>query len=148
MTCETVVLSARYPDYKRCAPEAAGAVLGIIVRSETGKTLGFFPQLPVLTHELQQLFATMECLLLDGTFWSNDELTQLQPGVQNAMEMGHIPVAGQEGTLCGLSEITKPRRMYIHINNTNPMLNEAGAEYRKVRESGWEVAYDGCQISI
>ena len=110
--------------------------------------MGFFPQLAKLTPELKGLFATLDCLLLDGTFWSDDELIQLQGFGQRAYEMGHVPVGGENGTLRQLAGLTKPRKMYIHINNTNPMLNEAGAEYRQVRDSGWELAEDGCHLSL
>jgi len=149
--CRTIALSSRYPAY---SGNRAGtrtnfeAVLGLVLPSPTGKTLGFFPQLPMLTPELKGLFATLDCLLLDGTFWSDDELIRLQGSGQRAHEMGHIPVGGEEGTLRQLAGLTKPRKMYIHINNTNPMLNEAGAEYRQVRDSGWELAEDGCQLSL
>ena len=150
--CRTLALSSRYPAYSAGNPVViqtnSEAVLGLILTSPTGKTLGFFPQLPVLTQELKSLFATLDCLLLDGTFWSDGELIRLQGSGERAHEMGHIPVGGEEGTLRQLAGLTKPRKMYIHINNTNPMLNEAGTEYRQVRDSGWELAEDGCQLSL
>jgi len=150
--CRTIALSSRYPAYaagNRAATQTnSEAVVGLILTSPAGKTLGFFPQLPMLTPELKSLFATLDCLLLDGTFWSDDELIRLQGSAQSAHEMGHIPVCGEKGTLRQLAELTNPRKMYIHINNTNPMLNEAGEEYRQVRDSGWELAEDGCQLSL
>jgi pyrroloquinoline quinone biosynthesis protein B len=146
--CESVALSSRYPAYVTGMPESEEATLGLILRSKSGTTLGFFPQLPKLTPELKSLFATLDCLLLDGTFWSDDELIRLQGSGQRAREMGHIPVGGEDGTLRQLSDLTKPRKMYIHINNTNPMLNEAGPEYREVRDSGWELAEDGCHFNL
>lgn len=152
ISCRTFALSSCYPAYavrhRAATPTNSEAILGLILTSPAGKTLGFFPQLPMLTPELKSLFATLDCLLLDGTFWSDDELIRLQGSGQRAHEMGHIPVGGEEGTLRQLDGLTKPRKMYIHINNTNPMLNEAGAEYRQVRDSGWELAEDGCQISL
>jgi pyrroloquinoline quinone biosynthesis protein B len=160
ITCRTVALSSRYPAYSANAGQSPAstrtttqstefeAVLGLILTAPSGKTLGFFPQLPKLTPELKSLFTSLDCLLLDGTFWSDDELIRLQGSGQRASEMGHVPVGGEDGTLRELAELTKPRRMYIHINNTNPMLNEAGAEYRQVRSLGWELAEDGCQLSL
>jgi pyrroloquinoline quinone biosynthesis protein B len=148
ISCRPIVLSSRYPLYSRRVPDDDAGVLGLVLKSATGKSLGFFPELPVLTRHLEQLFATLDCLLLDGTFWSNDELIRLQGTAQTALEMGHIPVGGEEGTLRRLCAVTKPRRLYIHINNTNPMLNEAGTEYRIVRESGWELACDAWEMSL
>ena len=146
--CQAVALSSRYPAYVVGMPESGDATLGLILRNKSGATLGFFPQLPKLTPELKSLFATLDCLLLDGTFWSDDELIRLQGSGQRAREMGHIPVGGEDGTLRQLAGLTKPRKMYIHMNNTNPMLNEAGAEYRALRDSGWELAEDGCHFNL
>lgn len=148
ITCRAVALSSRYPAYASRTPQSEEAVLGLILTSASGKTLGFFPQLPTLTPELKSLFATLDCLLLDGTFWSDEELIRLQSSRQRAHEMGHAPVGGEDGTLRQLAGLTKPRKLYIHINNTNPMLNEAGAEYRQMRDSGWELAEDGCQLNL
>ena len=110
--------------------------------------MGFFPQLSNINPVLMSIFAALDCLLLDGTFWSDDELIRLQGSGQRAREMGHIPVGGEDGTLHQLAELSTPRKMYIHINNTNPMLNEAGAEYRAVRDAGWELAEDGCHFTL
>jgi pyrroloquinoline quinone biosynthesis protein B len=148
ITCRALPLSSRQPAYAKTTSQSEEAALGLVLTSPSGKTLGFFPQLPKLTVELKNLFAALDCLLLDGTFWSDDELVQLHGEGQRATEMGHIPVGGEQGTLRQLAELTKPRRMYIHINNTNPMLNEAGDEYRCVREAGWDLAEDGCHFTL
>ncbi|MFY9560828.1 MAG: pyrroloquinoline quinone biosynthesis protein PqqB [Terriglobales bacterium] len=146
--CRPVAVSARYPAYATRVQESEEAVLGLILTSPSGATMGFFPQLGKVTPELKSLFAKLDCLLLDGTFWSDDELIRLQGSGQGAREMSHIPVAGEGGSLHELAGLSKPRKMYIHINNTNPMLNEAGAEYRAVRDSGWELAEDGCHFTL
>ncbi len=146
--CRAVAVSSRFPAYATRVQESEEAVLGLILTAPSGAALGFFPQLAQLTPELKSLFAKLDCLLLDGTFWSDDELIRLQGSGQRAREMGHIPVGGEDGTLRQLAGLSKPRKMYIHINNTNPMLNEAGAEYRAVRDSGWELAEDGCHFTL
>jgi pyrroloquinoline quinone biosynthesis protein B len=148
MTARAVALSARHPAYAGGMAQSDDAVLGLIVKSSAGKTMGFFPQLPRLTDELARIFSALDCLLLDGTFWSDDELMRLQGSGERAREMGHIPVGGKDGTLGLLSSLTHPRKLYIHINNTNPMLNEAGAEYREMRDAGWELAEDGCHFNL
>jgi pyrroloquinoline quinone biosynthesis protein B len=84
-------------------------------------------------------------LLFDGTFWSDDELMRVQGGGQTARQMGHIPV---EITLQKLAEVRRPRKIFLHINNTNPMLDEASPQYRQVRGAGWEVAEDGWQFDL
>jgi pyrroloquinoline quinone biosynthesis protein B len=62
--------------------------------------------------------------------------------------MGHVPVSGAKGSLAQLAHVKRPRKIYVHINNTNPMLNEAGREHRQVREAGWEIAEDGWQFDL
>ncbi len=148
IACRAFALSGRLPAYVGSTPQRAEAVLGFVLESSTGKTVGFFPQLPALTEELKNVFSNLDCLLVDGTFWSNDELIRLQGSGQTAREMGHIPMDGEDGTLTALSALSKARKIYIHINNTNPVLNEASEEYRRVRDMGWELAEDGCQIVL
>jgi pyrroloquinoline quinone biosynthesis protein B len=146
--CRAVAVSSHYPAYATQTQESDQAVLGLILTAPSGATMGFFPQLAQLTPELKNVFAKLDCLLLDGTFWSDDELIRLQGSGQRAREMGHVPVGGEDGTLHQLAGLSTPRKMYIHINNTNPMLNEAGAEYRTVRDAGWELAEDGCHFTL
>ncbi len=146
--CRAVGVSTRSPAYATRAQESEEAVLGLIATAPSGATMGLFPQLAKLTPELKSLFAKIDCLLLDGTFWSDDELIRLQGSGLRAREMGHMPVGGEDGTLRQLAGLVTPRKMYIHINNTNPMLNEAGAEYCAVRDSGWELAEDGCHFTL
>jgi pyrroloquinoline quinone biosynthesis protein B len=146
--CQALTVSSHYPAYTARTHNSEEAVLGLVLTASSGATLGFFPQLAQLTPELQSLFAQLDFLLLDGTFWSDDELIRRQASGQHARDMGHVPVGGDDGTLQQLASLTKPRKMYIHINNTNPMLNEAGAEYRAVRDAGWELAEDGCHFTL
>jgi pyrroloquinoline quinone biosynthesis protein B len=148
ISCQAVAVSSHYPAYATGLQASDEAILGLILTSTSGGRLGFFPQLAALTPELLSVFAKLDCLLLDGTFWSEDELIRLQGSGQRAAEMGHIPVGGENGTLQRLAGLGTTRKMYIHINNTNPMLNEAGAEYCAVREAGWELAEDGCHFTL
>jgi pyrroloquinoline quinone biosynthesis protein B len=62
--------------------------------------------------------------------------------------MGHVPVSSPQGSLSKLAQLRHPRKIYLHINNTNPMLNEAGPEYAQVRDAGWEIAEDGWQFEL
>ena len=146
--CMPIAVSSCYPAYANRVPKSDEAVVGLILTAPSGATMGFFPQLAVLTPELMSILAKLDCLLLDGTFWSDDELIRLQGSGQRAREMGHVPVGGEGGTLHQLAGLSTTRKMYIHINNTNPMLNEAGAEYRAVRGAGWDLAEDGCHLKL
>ena len=152
LRCRALSLGTHYPAYvsqQRQGELASGeASLGLIVESSSGKRLAYMPAVPEISDALLREFDSVDVLLFDGTFWSDDELIQTQGPGQTARQMGHVPVSSADGSLSGLAGLRRPRKIYIHINNTNPMLNEAGLEYRRVRESGWEIAEDGWQFDL
>ena len=122
--------------------------MGLIVESPSGKRLAYMPAVPQIRRELLKELESADVLLFDGTFWSDDELIRIQGCGQTARQMGHVPVSSAEGSLAQLAQLRRPRKIYVHINNTNPMLNEAGPEYRQVRDAGWEIAEDGWQFDL
>jgi pyrroloquinoline quinone biosynthesis protein B len=150
LDCRAIPISDRYPSYV-CRPDKLNpgdATIGLILTSKNGRSLGYFPGVGTITEELLKLLQSLDLLLFDGTFWSEDELIQLRGSGQSAHDMGHIPVGGEFGSLRQLAGLRSRRKLYIHINNTNPMLNEAGPEYRAVRDAGWDLAEDGCQVTL
>jgi pyrroloquinoline quinone biosynthesis protein B len=106
------------------------------------------PAVPAINDELLQRLEAADLLLFDGTFWSDDELIRVQGSGQTARQMGHLPVGPQDGSLQRLAGVRRPRKIFVHINNTNPMLDESSVEYRTVREAGWEIAEDGWQFEL
>jgi pyrroloquinoline quinone biosynthesis protein B len=121
------------------------ASLGVFVECPSGKRLAYMPAVPHITDALREELERVDVLLFDGTFWSDDELLRIQGSGQTAKQMGHVPVSC---SLAQLAQLQRPRKIYIHINNTNPMLNEAGREYGQVRDAGWEIAEDGWQFEL
>jgi pyrroloquinoline quinone biosynthesis protein B len=87
-------------------------------------------------------------LLFDGTFWQDDELGCMGLGEATARDMAHVPIGGPEGSLARLAAADVPRRIYTHINNSNPILVEGSAERRAVLDAGWEIAEDGMEITL
>jgi pyrroloquinoline quinone biosynthesis protein B len=87
-----------------------------------------------------------DVLLFDGTFWSSDELARVGVGSARAEEMGHVPVGGTAGSLARLGASTARRKLFTHVNNTNPMLLVDSRERRAVRAAGWDVAEDGMEL--
>jgi pyrroloquinoline quinone biosynthesis protein B len=150
--CLPVSVATRFPSYvtpKRATElEPNEAVVGLILRSSSGKRLGYFPVVAHLDRLLLQQLDLLDVLLFDGTFWTDDELIKLQNGGQTAREMGHLPLSSPGGSLDLLSGLRCPRKMLVHINNTNPLLDKTGPEYRQVRERGWEIAEDGCHLDL
>jgi pyrroloquinoline quinone biosynthesis protein B len=94
------------------------------------------------------LFRGCSALLLDGSFWSENELPDLGVGMGPARSMAHQPVGGEAGSLHALRDLQVPRRIYTHLNNTNPLLDASSSEREQVRAAGWEVAVDGLQLTI
>lgn len=150
--CLPISVGTRFPSYvtaKRAAELRSNeAVLGLILQSGSGKRLGYFPVVTQVDTTLIKQLDSLDVLLFDGTFWSDDELTRLQGHGPTAREMGHIPVSTPGGILDLLSELRCPRKILVHINNTNPLLDESGPEYREVRERGWEIVEDGCHLEL
>jgi pyrroloquinoline quinone biosynthesis protein B len=103
------------------------------------------PAVPELDDGLLRQLGSCDVIFFDGTFWSDDELIRVQGSGQTARQMGHIPV---EDILIKLAGVRRPRKIFLHINNTNPMLDEASPQYRQVRGAGWEVAEDGWQLDL
>ncbi|MBV9501200.1 MAG: pyrroloquinoline quinone biosynthesis protein PqqB [Acidobacteriaceae bacterium] len=123
--------------------DRAEAVLGILLE-HLGRRVALFPGASRVRPDWPQILRTCEVVFFDGTFWSDDELIRLQGNGKSARQMGHQPV---EDTLCALADI-EARKIFIHINNTNPMLDEDSEEFRRVRDAGWEIACDGMDLIV
>ena len=152
LRCRPVSLGTHFPAYVSATRIAQlhprEASLGLIVETLAGKTLAFLPAVPQITDDLLSELDRADVLLFDGTFWGDDELIRIQGSGATAQEMGHVPVSSPQGSLAQLAHLKRPRKIYIHINNTNPMLNQDSPEYRLVREAGWEIAEDGWQFEL
>ena len=152
LRCRALPLGRHYPAYvspsRRDELKLGESSLGLIVGLSSGKRLAYMPAVPRIDQALLKELESCDVLLFDGTFWSDDELIRIQGSGQSARQMGHVPVSSAEGSLVQLAGLQHPRKIYVHINNTNPMLNEAGPEYRQVREAGWEIAEDGWQFDL
>jgi pyrroloquinoline quinone biosynthesis protein B len=149
ISCRAVSLGSHFPAYvsehRRSELASGESSSGLIVETTTGKRLAYLPAVPQITDSLLSEIESSDVLLFDGTLWDDDELIRVQASGRTAREMGHVPVSE---SLALLAQLGRPRKIYIHINNTNPMLNEAGPEYRQVRNAGWEIAEDGWQFEL
>src|ERR1700676_2105855 len=148
LRCEVHYLSGRYPKYVKSeaatlAREEATAAL--FFESASGKRVAYIPAVGSLSDTLLEEIHHADLLLFDGTFWSDDELLRVQGSGETALQMGHIPV---EESLRLLKSIEVGRKMFIHLNNTNPILNEASSEHQAVRQAGWEVAEDNWRLDL
>ena len=108
----------------------------------------YVPGLARLDDAVLSRFATSDLVLVDGTFWREDELARLGISERSARDMGHVPLSGPGGTLETLAALQRPRKALVHINNTNPILLEDSPERDAVARAGVEVAYDGMELEL
>ncbi|MBV8550954.1 MAG: pyrroloquinoline quinone biosynthesis protein PqqB [Acidobacteriaceae bacterium] len=132
--------------------DPSGAVIGLFIE-HAARRIAFFPGARTVEPEWLKQMSDCDAIFFDGTFWSDDELIRLQDHgsesqAKTARQMGHSPVFGPRGTLEKFSTLNGHRKIFIHINNTNPMLDEDSPEYRYARSSGWELAFDGMELSL
>lgn len=126
-----------------------GRVVGYrLTDAETGGALVYLPAVQTLTPAVRARLDGCACLLLDGTCWSDDELIRLGLAGKTARAMGHLPVGGPDGSLEQLSSLRIGRTIYVHVNNTNPILLDDSPERRLVEQHGAEVAVDGLELQI
>jgi len=152
LLCRAISVGDRYPVYvsQRLASSlrASEAQVGLVITGSSGKRLAYLPAVPAISAELLELLQHVDVVLFDGTFWSDDELLRVQGSGATAREMGHVPVSGPQGSLELLKPLRRARKVFLHINNTNPMLNESGPEYRALTASGWQLAEDGWRLNL
>jgi pyrroloquinoline quinone biosynthesis protein B len=149
--CATVPLGGSYPDYvseelARTLPleeSSSGFVL-----QQGCKKVFFAPSISGKSDAWHSSVENSDVAFLDGTFWSDDELIATGRSKKTAREIGHLPLSGEGGLLETCPTSGKGRRILIHINNTNPILDESSHEHHAVVEAGFEVAYDGMDVEL
>ena len=115
---------------------------------ETGGVLTYVPGLARLDDAVLARLAASDLVLVDGTFWRDDELARHGISDRSARDMGHVPLCGPDGSLQALARLQRPRRVLVHINNTNPILLEDSAERAAVLRAGVEIAHDGLELAL
>ena len=150
LTAELFVVPGKMPLYlERGLPQTAaetGANVGIEISAD-GARLCFVPGAAAVTPALRARLERADTILFDGTLFTDDEMISAGLGEKTGRRMGHMPIDGPDGSLAALDGLGK-RRIYLHINNTNPILIDGSAERRRVEAAGWEVAADGLEISL
>ena len=134
----------------RFGPEVDhGRVVGYrLTDKRSGGTLVYLPGVQALTPALLAEIEGCDCLLIDGTCWRDDELVRLGLAGKTSREMGHLPIDGPDGSLAQLRSLGVQRTIFVHMNNTNPILLEDAPERRIVEDSGMEVAMDGLEVQV
>jgi len=149
--CVTMPLGGAYPDYvseelqRTLSPD--DATVGFVFEQKA-KSVFIAPSLSGRNPEWTKAAASSDLVLIDGTFWSDDELIKTGRSKKTAREIGHLPLSGADGLLEQFPKSAKGRRVLIHINNTNPILDEDSPEHRAALDAGFEIAYDGMEFEL
>ncbi len=145
-----VPLSSKAPPYSphRHDPHIGDNISVRVEDLRSGKMLYYAPGLGKIEPHILPYMEEADCLMVDGTFWRDDEMVVAGLGKKLASDMGHLPQSGDDGMLSVLASLQRPRKILIHINNSNPILDEESPERAIVDKAGVEVACDGMDITL
>ncbi len=126
-----------------------GDAVGLqIIDNGTGKSFFFIPGCAVVTERLRRRLSGSELVFFDGTLWRDDEMIRLGVGNKTGRRMGHISMSGDDGAIAAFRDLDVKRRIFIHINNSNPVLLDDSPERQAAEAGGWEIAYDGMEVRV
>jgi pyrroloquinoline quinone biosynthesis protein B len=119
-----------------------------VIDMETERSFYFIPGCAAMTEPLRQRLTGGELVFFDGTLWQDDEMIRLGVGNKTGRRMGHMSISGDHGVIAAFRDLGVRRRIFVHINNSNPVLLDDSPERRLAEAAGWEVAYDGMEIRL
>ncbi|MFE5571660.1 pyrroloquinoline quinone biosynthesis protein PqqB [Amycolatopsis japonica] len=141
----------RYVGKSRHAPQRGSSEWEVGFRLQdkvTGGTVVYAPTLPRWDAKFAEQVASADCVFLDGTFWTDDEMSCQGAGSRTGRSMGHMPVGGADGSARALAALPAKRKIYTHINNTNPILDEGSGERRWLTSLGIEIGRAGLEVEV
>ena len=146
----THALKSKAPPYSphRHDPHDGDNVGVIIEQISTGKKVYYSPGLGEFEPHVMRAMEAADCLLVDGTFWTDDEMICQKAGIKRAQDIGHLAQSGPGGMIETLNTVDNTRKILIHINNTNPILDEDSQQRQILDQAGIEVSYDGLEIEL
>jgi pyrroloquinoline quinone biosynthesis protein B len=147
LSWEAIFVDGKVPTYvKTPSPDITGSTVAYRI-SDGHASMLYVPAIKRISEELVEVASRCDCIFFDGSFWSDDEMARRGVGTRTSLAMGHVPIDGVEGSLARLGHL-RARKVYTHINNTNPILDEDSPERRAVEAAGWEVAEDGMDLML
>ena len=154
LAVRSFAVPAKVPLYLETAQEEPviaeeGDAVGLeIIDTGAARSFFFIPGCAAMTEGLRRRLAHSELVFFDGTLWRDDEMIRLGVGNKTGRRMGHMSMSGADGTIAAFQDLGVRRGIFIHINNSNPVLLEDSAERRLAEEAGWEIAYDGMEMRL
>jgi pyrroloquinoline quinone biosynthesis protein B len=127
--------------------EEGESTVGVMFEAD-GRRIAYVPGCARVSEDLRRKVDGVDALLFDGTVLENDDLIRAGVGAKTGWRMGHVPINGAKGAIAALADCSIGQRVFVHINNTNPILIDDSAERRHVEEAGWTVAYDGLMLDL
>lgn len=145
-----LIIKSSAPPYSphRNDPHDGDNIALIVKDLTTQKQLFYAPGLAKIDERIMRIMQASDCVMIDGTLWSDDEMQTCGVGSKTGQDMGHLHIGGADGSLHYLDKIKDTRKILIHINNTNPILNEDSEQAAVLKRHGVEVAFDGLQIEL
>ncbi|HZV21506.1 MAG TPA: pyrroloquinoline quinone biosynthesis protein PqqB [Hyphomicrobiales bacterium] len=125
-----------------------GDTIGLKISAPRSSKLLYIPGCAAVDGAILERVKDADCLLFDGTVFTDAELLDLSVGEKTGRRMGHIPISGEGGSLHAFDGCAVGRKIYVHINTTNPILERGSAAEQRVIAAGWEIAYDGMTLSL
>ncbi len=113
-----------------------------------GKSFFYIPACASMPADLSARLRGADLVFFDGTVWNDDEMIATQTGKKTGNRMGHMHLAGEDGSVAAFAKLGVRRKIFVHINNTNPVLAEDSAERATVEKAGWEVGHDGMKVTL
>lgn len=145
-----LALKSKAPPYSphRNQPQAGDNIGLLIENTQNGKKLFYAPGLGEIEAHILDAMRLADCVLVDGTLWTNDEMIRLGLSKKTSADMGHLPQSGPGGMIEILDTLGPKRKILIHINNSNPILNENSNEAAVLKRHGIDIAFDGMEITL
>ena len=145
-----LVIRSSAPPYSphRNDPHDGDNIALIVKDLKTQKQLFYAPGLGKIDDDIMQIMKNSDCVMIDGTLWTDNEMQECGVGTKTGQDMGHLHISGEDGSLHYLDQLDNSRKILIHINNTNPILNEQSEQAATLKQHGVEVAFDGMQIEL
>jgi pyrroloquinoline quinone biosynthesis protein B len=122
--------------------------VGLEVTAKDGARFHYIPGCARMTPELRQRLKGSALVFFDGTLWQNNEMIDLGIGQKTGARMGHMNISGADGTVAAFADLDVKRKVFIHVNTTNPVLDEGSPERAEITRQGWDVAEDGMRIQL
>jgi pyrroloquinoline quinone biosynthesis protein B len=122
--------------------------VGLEVAAQDGARFHYIPGCARMTPELRKRLKGSALVFFDGTLWQNNEMIDLGIGQKTGARMGHMNISGADGTIAAFADLDVQRKLFIHVNTTNPVLDEGSPERAEIKAKGWDVAEDGMRIRL